>query len=95
MLRRFNVNSKRFQAVDIDLHTVVMLYNSVFDLIGACGGDFDFFYKQAIGKAKVTEYSEFLRRKRLRKQHFDEASSAEANFAQRENFRINTLFAII
>ena len=43
MLHRFNVTRKRIQAVDIDLHTVVELYNFVIDLIGTCRGNFDFF----------------------------------------------------
>ena len=38
MPHRFNVTSTRFQAVDIDLHTVVELYNFVNGLNGTCRG---------------------------------------------------------
>ena len=94
MPHRFNVTSERIQAVDIDLHTVVELYNSVIDLIWHMPRDFDF-QKQAFVKVRITEYGETLRRKRPKKKHFYETSSAEINFSPRENFRVDTFFAIL
>ena len=38
MSHRFNVTSKRIQAVDIDLNIIVELYNFVIGLIGTCRG---------------------------------------------------------
>ena len=45
---------KRIQAIDVDLHTVVELYNTVIDLIGTCRGGFD------SSRSKRPERSELL-----------------------------------
>ena len=52
LLHRFNVTNKHIQADDIDLHTVVELYNFVIDLIGTCRGISIFFSEAGYWKGQ-------------------------------------------
>jgi hypothetical protein len=95
LLHRFKAASVRLQAVDIDLNTVVELYESLIELVKTCRNDFDLFEKKATEKGP-TQYKHEKSRMTKRKRHQDEMSDpAEVPFSPREKFRFNTFLAIL
>lgn len=95
ILERLNKSNKILQSVDIDLSSVVGIYDSLIQLIASLRGKFDYFEEKAKKLSSVDSYKTDLRRKKRRKLQHDETRTNEVEFSSRENFRINTYLVII
>jgi len=93
ILERFNKTSKQLQSVEIDLETVVCLYESLIRYVLDLRSMFDIYEERAINKSGHKTYQEI--RKRKRKLKADEKREGEINFEIRDSLRINTYYAII
>jgi len=93
ILERFNKTSKQLQSVEIDLETVVFLYESLIRYVLDLRSMFDIYEERAIHKSGHKTYQEI--RKRKRKLTADEKREGEINFEIRDSLRINTYYAII
>ncbi|XP_008179576.1 uncharacterized protein LOC103308262 [Acyrthosiphon pisum] len=93
ILERFNKTSKQLQSVEIDLETVVCLYESLIRYVLDLRSMFDIYEERAINKSGHKTYQEILKRKR--KLTADEKRVGEINFEIRDSLRINTYYAII
>ncbi|EFN68185.1 Zinc finger MYM-type protein 1, partial [Camponotus floridanus] len=95
IMERFQITSKKLQAVDIDIQTVVELYSSLTGYIKSLRNLFDMFEEKAKKKSEVEDYEFDTRRKRKRKLPFDEISEIETEICGKEQFRRDTFFVII
>lgn len=93
ILERFNKTSKQLQSVEIDLETVICLYESLIRYVLDLRSMFDIYEERAINKSGHKTYQEI--RKRKRKLTADEKREGEINFENRDSLRINTYYAII
>ncbi|XP_065678120.1 zinc finger MYM-type protein 1-like [Hydra vulgaris] len=93
ILERFNKTSKQLQSVEIDLETVVSLYESLIRYVLDLRSMFDIYEERAINKSGHKTYRKI--RKRKRKLTADEKREEETNFKIRDSLRINTYYAII
>ncbi|XP_065642178.1 zinc finger MYM-type protein 1-like [Hydra vulgaris] len=93
ILERFNKTSKQLQSVEIDLETVVSLYESLIRYVLDLRSMFDIYEERAINKSGHKTYRKI--RKRKRKLTADKKREEETNFKIRDSLRINTYYAII
>ncbi|XP_065645449.1 uncharacterized protein LOC136075929 [Hydra vulgaris] len=92
ILERFHKTSKQLQSVEIDLETVVSLYESLIRYVLDLRSMFDIYEERAINKSGHNTYRKIRNRKR--KLIADE-KRGEKNFEIRDSLRINTYYAII
>uniref|UniRef100_V5GSK2 Uncharacterized protein n=1 Tax=Anoplophora glabripennis TaxID=217634 RepID=V5GSK2_ANOGL len=78
ILVHMNKSNKKLQSVDINICTVVQLYDSIIHIISTERGNFDKYEQQALELSLVKEYEKDTKRIRKRKLTADE--SAEDNF---------------
>ena len=95
ILQKFNATNKSLQNVNIDLETVVKLYNSLKNYLLNLRTTENFlnFEKSGIEKSGCEEYN--LRSNRKRKRHFHEGAEAETVFDARNSMKIKVYFAIL
>lgn len=74
LLKRLNAVSIKLQSVQIDLGTVVELYDSLLKFFETTRDQFDFFESAAIEVSVVKEYAYDKNRQRQRKRQFDESA---------------------
>ncbi|KAF0714401.1 zinc finger MYM-type protein 1-like, partial [Aphis craccivora] len=95
VLHTFNKTSKLLQSVQIDLSTVVELYNSLVAYVKSVREMFQTYEDAAKEKFidcnKIPEFENKLRR---RKKHFDESNDPGHTFDSQNNFKINTFYVI-
>lgn len=97
ILERFNACNKKLQSVQIDLGTVVEIYQSLITYIKDIRTDEVFIdYKaRAIEKCGVSHFKTINQRKKKQKRFVDDDLSKEYIFNEFDNFKINTYFLIL
>lgn len=97
ILDRVNKTSKKLQSVDIDLITVVELYESLIHYVESLRNEdsFKIFEDIAIKKSGIKDYNDHNKRKRKRKIHVDENNDNEVLFSERDYLIINTYYVIL
>ncbi|XP_065650305.1 uncharacterized protein LOC136078462 isoform X2 [Hydra vulgaris] len=75
ILNSFNATNKKLQSTDIDLHTVLDLYNGLENYLVQIRDDFDVFEKKAVEITDCSEYFKNSKRKKKRKAMADESRS--------------------
>jgi len=97
ILERVNKTSKKLQSVDIDLITVVELYQSLIHYIESLRNENSFKILEdiAIKKSGIKDYNDHNKRKRKRKMHIDENNDNEVLFSKRNYLIINTYYVIL
>ncbi|XP_065673272.1 zinc finger MYM-type protein 1-like [Hydra vulgaris] len=71
----FNATNKKLQSTDIDLHTVLDLYNGLENYLVQIRDDFDVFENKAVEITDCSEYAKDSKRKKKRKAMADESRS--------------------
>ncbi|KAL4108068.1 hypothetical protein QTP88_018325 [Uroleucon formosanum] len=95
VLHTFNKTSKLLQSVQIDLSTVVELYNSLVSYVKSVREMFQTYYDAAKEKfIDCNKIPEFENKQRKRKKHFDESNDPGHTFDSQNNFKINTFYVI-
>ncbi|XP_023311929.1 zinc finger MYM-type protein 1-like [Anoplophora glabripennis] len=88
ILVHMNKSNKKLQSVDIDICTVVQLYDSIIHIISTERGNFDKYEQQALELSLVKEYEKDTKRIRKRKLTADEsAEDITSSLSGRETFR--------
>lgn len=97
ILDRVNKTSKKLQSIDIDLITVVELYQSLIHYVESLRNEdsFKIFEDIAIKKSGIKNYNDHNKRKRKRKIHVDENNDNEVVFSERDYLIINTYYVIL
>ncbi|KAL4710117.1 hypothetical protein ACJJTC_016519 [Scirpophaga incertulas] len=96
ILVHMNKTNKKLQSVDIDICTVVQLYDSIIHLISTERGNFDKYEQQALELSLVKEYEKDTKRIRKRKLTADEsAEDITSSLSGRETFRVTVYLGII
>ncbi|KAL4122158.1 hypothetical protein QTP88_014539 [Uroleucon formosanum] len=67
ILNSFNATNKKLQSTDIDLHTVLELYNGLENYLVQIRNDFDVFENKAVEITGCSEYAKDSKRKKKRK----------------------------
>lgn len=95
VLHTFNKTSKLLQSVQIDLSTVVELYNSLSLYVESVHSMFQI-YEEATKKIfeDKDNIPEYETKKRKRKKQFDESNEPDYTFDGLEDFKINTFYII-
>ncbi|EFN70695.1 Zinc finger MYM-type protein 1, partial [Camponotus floridanus] len=95
ILQKFNATNKSLQNINIDLETVVKLYNSLKDyLLNLRTMEYFLdFEKRGREKSGCEEYDS--KRNRKRKRHFDKGAEAETVFDARDAMKIKVYFPIL
>ncbi|XP_025424288.1 zinc finger MYM-type protein 1-like [Sipha flava] len=75
ILNSFNATNKKLQSTDIDLHTVLELYNGLENYLVQIRDDFDVFENKAVEITGCSEYTKDSKRKKKRKAMADESRS--------------------
>ncbi|KAL4153069.1 hypothetical protein QTP88_000902 [Uroleucon formosanum] len=75
ILNSFNATNKKLQSTDIDLHTVLELYNGLENYFVQIRDDFDVFENKAVEITGCSEYAKDSKRKKKRKAMADESRS--------------------
>ncbi|XP_025423428.1 zinc finger MYM-type protein 1-like [Sipha flava] len=75
ILNSFNATNKKLQSTDIDLHTVLELYNGLENYLVRIRDDFDVFENKAVEITGCSEYTKDSKRKKKRKAMADESRS--------------------
>ena len=96
ILERFNKVSKSLQSVNIDLGTIVELYQSLVTYLEHLRkpSTFDHYESKVIEKSDENSYAYDMQRKRKRKVQFDEEKGNETELSGRDRFRV-TIFNVI
>ncbi|CAI6358959.1 unnamed protein product [Macrosiphum euphorbiae] len=96
ILHRFNLTSKKLQAVNIDLGVVCELYKSLITYIIDLRSDknYEYFKQCAIEKSKIKQFQSCTKRLKIRKQFFDEGPSKETT-VEYSDFKVKTYFVIL
>jgi hypothetical protein len=98
ILKRFNACNAKLQSVKIDISIVLNIYASLIQLLQDTRDMFHTFEQEALQLSAEKMYQFDIRRRRKRKQHFDEIPEPAENDALmtgRQNFRVNTFHVII
>ncbi|KAJ8969298.1 hypothetical protein NQ314_001837 [Rhamnusium bicolor] len=96
ILGRFNVVNKKLQSINIDLASVVSLYNSLTKFVETLRTDFSSFENFAKSCSDIQEYQFDLKRTKKRKLQFDESHAGETAFENSSHhFKIYTFYVII
>ncbi|KAL4085416.1 hypothetical protein QTP88_027275 [Uroleucon formosanum] len=93
VLERFNATNKKLQTVEIDIESVVCLYNSLHQYVKEMRNMFDIYEKLAIEKTGLTYLTNIRRKKR--KLQYDESPGEEVHFDSRESLKVNSYFVIL
>src|ERR1043165_5164055 len=97
ILDRFNATSLSVQQVDIDLLSVVKLYQSLRIFVSQMRTSFDNIEEKAKSMVIQDEYREVGRRTKRRRQFFDEKDldTPDIQLLPRDKFRVETFFTIL
>ncbi|KAJ8667023.1 hypothetical protein QAD02_008685 [Eretmocerus hayati] len=97
LLPRIDSVSKRLQAQDIEITTVVELYDSLIGLVSSIRNDesFQTFLSEALIISINEDYDVDLKRKKKKTKKSDESNSEETLFTGEENLRVNVYFMIL
>lgn len=95
LLSRFNAANKKLQAVDIDIFTVMQLYESLIALVTETRQNFNDFESKAIKLSEMHEYEKDTRRKKKRKLSPGESQDNEVEMTGQERLRVTTFLVII
>lgn len=97
ILERFNMTSKKLQSINIDIFTVVELYESLIHYLKAIRNrkSFDKYEDLAKENSHISIYDESENRKKKRKLHSDETNSNDTTFTKKEDLYINTYIVVI
>ncbi|XP_050059838.1 uncharacterized protein LOC114132255 [Aphis gossypii] len=95
VLHTFNKTSKLLQSVQIDLSTVVELYNTLVAYVKSVREMFQTYEDAAKEKfIDCDKIPEFENKQRKRKKYFDESNDPGHTFDSQNNFKINTFYVI-
>jgi hypothetical protein len=97
ILERFNMTSKKLQFINIDIFTVVELYESLIHYLIAIRNrkSFEKYEDLAKKNSHISMYDESENRKKKRKLHSDETNSNITTFTKQEDLYINTYTVVI
>lgn len=96
ILGRFNVVNKKLQSINIDLASVVSLYNSLTEFLKTLRTDFSSFENLAKSCSDIQEYQFDLKHTKKNKFQFDVSHAGETAFENgSHHFKINTFYVII
>jgi len=97
ILERLNSTNKKLQEVNIDLSSVIELYDSLITLCETNRNSFDYFEDKAKELTSVNTYDFEQKRTKRRKLHYDEVRDTSSEFLMtgREHFRNDTFLVII
>lgn len=94
ILERFNETNKKLQTVNIDLGTVILLYDSLYNFVNTLRDSFDMFETEAINLCKNESYQHDIRREKRRKLQFGEKQEDSA-LNGKDNFRVEVFLPLI
>lgn len=96
LLHRINAVSKQLQLVDIEIFSVIKLYEGLINLVAEIRNEnsFDKFEKQALNLSKIKIYEKVIKRQ-VNKAKSDKSSSEEIDSNFRNDFRINVYYVIL
>lgn len=97
ILERFTITSKKLQSINIDIFTVVELYESLIHYLKAIRNRKSFVQYEDLAKenSHISNYDECENRERKRKLHSDENNSNDTTFTKQEGLYINTYIVVI
>ncbi|XP_046587865.1 zinc finger MYM-type protein 1-like [Neodiprion lecontei] len=95
ILERFEKTNKSLQRVNIDLTTVVQLYDALQAYVIDLRDRFNHYEAKAKELSQCNEYAHENRRRRRRTVKFDEVNDNEAIFDEKQNMRINMFLVIL
>uniref|UniRef100_A0ABD2X655 CCHC-type domain-containing protein n=1 Tax=Trichogramma kaykai TaxID=54128 RepID=A0ABD2X655_9HYME len=97
LLQRINGVSKKLQDPNIDISSVVMLYDGLIQLLNDIRSEesFNNFENQALLISENKEYDKDLKRIKKQKVHFDDSATKAHSFTSRDHFRINIYYCIL
>lgn len=95
VLERFNMTSKSVQSVNIDLSSVVKLYESLKLYICELRNNFETILNEAISICEKDLFPNESRRQKRRTTFFDEGDAEDSVFSEKENMKNKTFFPII
>lgn len=93
ILHRINATSKKLQAIDIDISSVLDLYSSLIEYLKSIRNDFDNFERDAKNLTD-SDYEINISRTRKRKLQFDE-NREDYVVSNTDKFRIGSFFVIV
>ncbi|XP_046608527.1 zinc finger MYM-type protein 1-like [Neodiprion virginianus] len=95
ILERFEKTNKSLQRVNIDLTTLVQLYDALQAFVVGLRDRFDDYEEKAKELSQCNEYAHENQRRRRRTARFDEVSGNEAILDGKQNMRIKTFLVIL
>uniref|UniRef100_A0A1B8Y1W6 TTF-type domain-containing protein n=1 Tax=Xenopus tropicalis TaxID=8364 RepID=A0A1B8Y1W6_XENTR len=95
ILERFNATNKRLQCVDIEIGTVVRLYDGLTTLVQDTRDDFERFEREARELSGLEDYDASTARPRKIKLPFDVSPQGHIQLSPRDKFRVNTFLPIL
>ncbi|KYN06054.1 Zinc finger MYM-type protein 1, partial [Cyphomyrmex costatus] len=95
ILERFDKTNKSLQRVNIDLTTVVQLYNALHTYIVSLRNRFDHYEIQAKELSQCNDYARENQRRRRRTAKFDEVNDNDVILDTKANMRVNTFLVIL
>ncbi|OCU00520.1 hypothetical protein XELAEV_18006298mg [Xenopus laevis] len=95
ILERFNATSKRLQCVNIDIGTVVKLYDGLTTLVQDTWDEFERFERDAKELSGLEDYDSSTARPRKIKLPFDVSPQGHIQLCPRDKFRVNTFLPIL
>ncbi|OCU00650.1 hypothetical protein XELAEV_18006429mg [Xenopus laevis] len=95
ILEWFNAASKRLQCVNIDIGTVVKLYDGLTTLVQDTRDEFERFERDAKELSGLEDYDSSTARPRKIKLPFDVSPQGHIQLSPRDKFRVNTFLPIL
>ncbi|KAK4875030.1 hypothetical protein RN001_011452 [Aquatica leii] len=95
ILQRLNDTNKKLQSTEIDLTSVLQLYDSLINLMKSTRNEFDYFEKKTQDLSQLKVYGDKKRTTKRKRQHDELCGSEEAVFNPRENLRVNVFIVIV
>ncbi|OCT99580.1 hypothetical protein XELAEV_18005362mg [Xenopus laevis] len=95
IFERFNATTKRLQCVNIDIGTVVKLYDGLTTLVQDTRDEFERFERDAKELSGLEDYDSSTARPRKIKLPFDVSPQGHIQLSPRDKFRVNTFLPIL
>lgn len=95
LLNRLNITNKKLQSVNIDIFTVVQLYDSLIELVTDSRDKFNEFESKAKILSEIQEYEKDTRRIKKRKIQPGESAAGEVELDGRDKMRVSTFLVVL
>jgi len=95
LLNRLKAVSKKLQTVNVNVSTVLELYDSLIHLVNSQREAFDEYEEKALSKVKNKTYQSEKSIKRKKTIRHYETRDGQVEISAKDNFRINTFYVIL